>query len=227
MPSSRCSSVLERFSFCSPSSSSLRETTILPRFLFSLMTATSMRLALHSVEIADRTQIDLRAGQEGVRADDVDSEAALDAVNHHRLDRLLLVVGLLDFFPGVNALRLLVREVDVAFFGLSLVAHDVNFVAGLELGLALVVEHFGQRQHAFRLGADIDDDVRRRQLEHRALDDAVFADGLFGLGGEASRAQRRNPRRRLVSRRQPGRLRGVSAGAVRLAPVRLGLVAPR
>src|SRR5579863_8798732 len=42
VPSSRCSRVLERFSFCSPSSNSLRETTMLPRFLLSLMTATSM-----------------------------------------------------------------------------------------------------------------------------------------------------------------------------------------
>ena len=54
---------------------------------------------------------------------------------------LLLVVSFLDLFPGPQALRLLVREVDVALFGLALVAHDVDFVARLELGLALVIEH--------------------------------------------------------------------------------------
>ena len=37
----------------------LRETTMLPRFLFSLMTRNFERLALHAVEIADRPQIDL------------------------------------------------------------------------------------------------------------------------------------------------------------------------
>ena len=102
----------------------------------------------------------------------------------HGLDRLLLVVGLFNFFPGVHALRLLVRKVDVALFRLALVAHDVDFVAGLELRLALVIEHFRQRQHAFRLGADIHDHMSAGQLQNRALDDAVFTDRFFGLGGE-------------------------------------------
>ena len=119
-------------------------------------------LALHAVQIADGAQVNLRAGQKRVRAENVDGQAALDAVDDDGLDRLLLVVRLLDFFPGVNALRLLVREVDVAFLGLALVAHHVDLVAGLELGLALVIEHFRQRQHAFRLGADIDDHVGAR-----------------------------------------------------------------
>ena len=100
------------------------------------------------------------------------------------LDRLLLVVGLLDFFPGMNALRLLVRQVDVALFGLALVAHDVDLIAGLELGIALVIENFRQRQHAFRLGADIHDHMRAGQLQNRALDDAVFTHRLFGFGRE-------------------------------------------
>ena len=142
------------------------------------------RLALHAVQIADGTKVDLRARQESVGAENVDGQAAFNAVDDDGLDGLLFVVGFLDFFPGVNALRLLVREVDVAFLGLALVAHHVDFVAGLELGLALVIEHFRQRQHAFRLGADVDYHVRGGQLQHRAFDDAVFADGLFGFGGE-------------------------------------------
>ena len=129
-------------------------------------------------------QIHLRTRQKRVRAVNVDGESALDAVDHDSMDRLLFVVSLLDFFPGVNALRLLVREVDVAFLGLTLVAHDIDLVAGLELGLALVIENFRQRQHAFRLGADIHDHVRAGQLQDRALDDAVFTHRLFGLGRE-------------------------------------------
>ncbi len=144
-----------------------------------------MRLALHAVEVADGAQVNLRAGQERVRAVNVDGESALDAVDDDGLDRLLLVVGLFDFFPGMDALRLLEGEVDVAFLGLALGAHDLDLVAGLELGLALVIEHFRQRQHAFRLGADIDDHVSAGELENRALDDAIFADRFFGLGGES------------------------------------------
>ena len=119
-------------------------------------------LALHAVEVADGAQVYLRAGQEGARAENVDGEAAFDAFDDDGFDRLLLVVGFFDFVPGVNALRLLVRKVDVAFLGLALVAHHVDFVAGLELGLALVIEHFGERQHAFGLGADVDHHMRRR-----------------------------------------------------------------
>ncbi len=124
-------------------------------------------LALHAVQIADGAQVDLRAGQERMRAMDVDRQTALDAVDDDGLDGLLLVVGLFDFFPGVNALRLLVREVDVAFFGLALVAHDVDFIAGLELGIALMIEHLRKRQHAFRLGADIDHHVGPRSASAR------------------------------------------------------------
>ena len=117
-------------------------------------------LALHAVEVADGTHIHLRTGQERARAENVDGEAAFDAFDHDCFDRLLVVIGLLNFVPCVNALRLLVREVDVAFLGLALVAHHVDFVAGLYLGLALVIEHFGERQHAFRLGANVDHHVR-------------------------------------------------------------------
>src|SRR5580692_1370219 len=141
-------------------------------------------LAFHAVEIADGAQVDLRAGQESVRTENVDGEAAFDAIDDHGIDRLLLVVSFFDFFPGVNALRLLVREVDVAFLGLTLLAHHVDLVTGLELRLALVIEYFRQRQHAFRLGADIDYHVGRGQLQHRAFDHAIFTYGLFGFGGE-------------------------------------------
>ena len=88
------------------------------------------------------------------------------------------------FLPGVNARRLLMREVDVAFLGLPLLPHYFDFVARLHLRLALVIEHLRKRQHAFRLGADVDHHMRRGELQHRALDDAVFSHGLFGFGGE-------------------------------------------
>src|SRR5271154_443694 len=75
-------------------------------------------LALHAIEIADGPQVDLGTGQESMCAENVDSQAALDAVDYYCLDRLLFVVSLFDLFPGVDALRLLVREIDVSLFGL-------------------------------------------------------------------------------------------------------------
>ena len=93
-------------------------------------------------------------------------------------------MSFLDLFPGVDALRLLVREVNVALFNFALVAHDVDLIARLELWVALVIEDFREREHPFRLGADVDNDVSSGEFKHRTLDDAVFADRLFGFGCE-------------------------------------------
>src|SRR6266849_1134886 len=142
-------------------------------------------LALHAVQITDGAQIDLRPWQKSAGAHDIDGQPALDAIDDDGLDGLPLVVRFLNFVPGMNALRLLVREIDVAFLGLTLVAHYVDFVAGLEPRIAFVVENFRERQHAFRLGTDVDDHVGARQLEHGAFDHTVFADGFFGFRGES------------------------------------------
>src|SRR5205807_8123208 len=76
------------------------------------------------------------------------------------------------------------REVDVALFGLALVAHHVDFVTGLELGIALVIENLGNRRHAFRLRAYVYDDMGRGQLDDGALDYVVLAYGFFGFSLE-------------------------------------------
>ena len=141
-------------------------------------------LSLHAVEIANGTQIDLRAGQEGVGSENIDGQSAFDAVDDDGLDRPLFVMRLLDFFPGVDALRLLVREVDVTFLGLSLVAHYIDFVARLEPGLALVVEHFGERSMPSDLAPMSTTTWVARELEHRALDHTVVSHRLFGFRGE-------------------------------------------
>src|SRR6267154_3811822 len=76
------------------------------------------------------------------------------------------------------------REVDVALFGLALVAHHVDFVTGLELGIALVIETLDNRRHAFRLRAYVYDDMSRSQLNDRALDYVVLAYRFFGFSLE-------------------------------------------
>ena len=49
-----------------------------------------------------------------------------------------------------------------------------------------MVEHFGQRQHAFGFRADIDHNMSRGQLQHRAFKDVVLAGLLFlHFGGES------------------------------------------
>src|SRR2546430_16546329 len=70
-------------------------------------------LTLHAIEIADGTQVDLRAWQEGAGAHDIDRETALDAIDDDGLDWLLLVVGFLNFVPGMASLCLRIRAVNV------------------------------------------------------------------------------------------------------------------
>ena len=96
-------------------------------------------LTLQGIEIADRTQIDLRTRQEGAGAENVDRQASLDAIDDTSLDRGLLVEGFVDLVPGAQTLRLLVREVDVAFFGVAGLAHDGDLVAALHRHVAFVV----------------------------------------------------------------------------------------
>ena len=154
---------------------------MLPRFLFSLMMRTSISVALQAIEVAHRTQIDLRAGQERARAQDIDSQAALDAVDDARLDRSLVVIGLLDFVPGAQSLRLLVGEVDVALFRVARLAHDGDFIAGLDRDVAFVVGELRHGNHAFGLVADIDHHILRRDLQHVSGNDLFVVERGFGL----------------------------------------------
>ena len=74
----------------------------------------------------------------------------------------------------------------VALLGLALLDHDVDFLAGLDLYVALVVLDLGNRNQSLGLEADVNHDVGGGDLQDRALDDAVFMGGLLGrlFGGE-------------------------------------------
>jgi hypothetical protein len=87
------------------------------------------------IEIPDGPQIHLRSGQKSPRAQDIDRQAALGALNHDGLDRPLLVVSFFHLVPGVDPRSLLVREVDVTFLGLPFLAHHLNLVPGFTFGL--------------------------------------------------------------------------------------------
>ena len=112
-------------------------------------------LAFHAIEIANGPQIDLRARQESLRSLDIDRQPTLDAVHDHALDRLLLVERLLDLVPRPKPRGPLMREVDIPLFRLALLPEHIDRVAGLELGLAFVIQNLRDWQHAFRLRADI------------------------------------------------------------------------
>ena len=134
-------------------------------------------LAAQRVEIADGTDVDLRAGQERAHAD-VDREAALDALDHAADDDLAIRVGLLDLVPDLHLLGLLAREHDVAVAILGPLEQHVDGVARMDHRIAVLVVELRQRDQAFRLVADVDDHLGVGHPEHGALDDLALGDVL-------------------------------------------------
>ena len=95
-------------------------------------------------------------------AENVNGYTAFGAFNYHRMNWVVSVVRFLDLLPRPQLLRFLKGEIDVAFLGFARVANNVDRLAGLELRLALMNHHLADRQDAFRLCADIYEQVRRR-----------------------------------------------------------------
>jgi hypothetical protein len=88
------------------SSSTRRDSTMLPRFLLNLMTLNLKAWPMKLVEVADRPQIDLRARQEGLHAAaDGDREAALHARGDRALDQLVALARGADLVPDLAACR--------------------------------------------------------------------------------------------------------------------------
>src|SRR5262245_13475431 len=87
-------------------------------------------LPLQRIEVANRTHVDLRSGEERAHAD-VDGEAAFDAFDHATNDDLLVGVGLLDLVPDLHLLGLLAREHDVAVAILGALEQHVDRVTRL------------------------------------------------------------------------------------------------
>ena len=136
-----------------------------------------------AVEIADRANLNLRAGQECLDAD-VDGETALDAAENHTLDRSLGVGSLFELVPDLVAEGLVVAD-EVAAFGLFALNDHLDGVAGLELGDAVDVEDLLEGNEPFGLEADVDDDVLVGDLDDGAGDDDLFGGEVLrgcGLG---------------------------------------------
>ena len=134
-----------------------------------------------AVEVAHRTNLDLRAGQECLDAD-VDGKTTLDAAEHHALDGNLGVGGLFQLVPDLVAQGLFVAD-QVAAFGLFALNDHLNRVAGLELGDAVDVQHLLQRDEALGLEADIDDNMLVGDLDDGAGNDDLFCGQVLGSGG--------------------------------------------
>ena len=127
------------------------------------------------VEVAHRPQVDLRARQERLHpAADGDREAALDPRADGPFDELVALTGGGDLVPDLETVGLLLGQDTQAVLVLAALEEDVDLVADLDADLALAVHELVQRNRAFGLVADVDDDVFVAQRDDLAFDDVAF-----------------------------------------------------
>ena len=125
--------------------------------LVHLDDAHTQLLAAQSVEVANGTNVDLGARQEGAHAD-VYRQTALDPLDHSADDDFLLRVCLLDVVPDLHLLGFFAREDDVAFTVFGALQQHIDDVAGLDGNLPGFVDELVHGDDAFGLVADVDDD---------------------------------------------------------------------
>ena len=116
------------------------------------------RLVLERRRVLDRTDVDERAGQERADAVDHHGEAALHLAGDEAGDDRALLHRGFEVVPGLEALRLVARQLRLAVAVFEALDGDGDEIAGLDLDLALVVLEFLDRNEAFGLEAGVDDD---------------------------------------------------------------------
>ena len=137
-------------------------------------------LADELLEVAHGAQVDLRRGQERLDAD-VDGQAALDPPGDDTLDELLVLTGLGDLIPDLQAVSLLLADLDEPVVVLCALDVDLDDVAGLDRDAALGVVELAGADAALGLVADVDDRKLLADREDRALDDLAFDAAELGL----------------------------------------------
>ena len=133
-------------------------------------------------DIADRTDVDLRARQERHGAFEVDGEAALDLIEDDAGDLFVGLERLLELAPAFFAARLVARQHGFAERVLDALEIDFDLVADLEFVRAAGTGKFAECDAAFHFQTDVDD----RHILFDG-DDRAFNNGTFVLSAAAER----------------------------------------
>src|SRR6185369_1998524 len=143
-----------------------------------------LRQVHQRLDVAHRADVNLRTGQEGDGAAEIDGEAALDPAEDHALDAVAGRELALELVPRGFAARAVARQHRFAGRIFDPIDIDLDLIADLELGLLARSCEFAQRDPALRLQADVDDghvvlDARDGALHHLAFKGFVFAAEAF------------------------------------------------
>jgi hypothetical protein len=114
-------------------------------------------LVLEVGGIADRADIDERARQEAADLAEVDGKTALDLAGDAPVDDLFVVVGFLEFDPGVMALGLFTRQAGCAEAVLDGVQRDFNLVTDGNFEVTVGVQKLFLRDDSLGLETGIHD----------------------------------------------------------------------
>ena len=133
-------------------------------------------------DVAHRADVDLAARQEGHGAVEIDGEAALDLVEDHALDLLVLLEGLLELDPALLAARLVARDDGFAERVLDALEIDLDLVADARRRVAAVIGEFLEGDAPFGLEADVDDGHVLFDRDDLALDDRPFERLVLAVG---------------------------------------------
>jgi hypothetical protein len=134
----------------------------------------AVALAEQIVEVAHRAQIDLRTGQEGLHAAaDGDREAALYARADDAFDELVALARGRNLVPNLEAVRLLFGDNAKTVFVFAALQEDIDDVSNLD-GHLSVDDEFRGSDGAFRLVANVDDDIVLGDGNDFAFDDFAF-----------------------------------------------------
>ena len=188
-PSSRLATISWRCSARDSSRTVRRDTTMLPRRAVHLEDLEGLRHTHQRRHVANRSNIDLAAGQERHGAVEVDREATLDLVEDDTLDLLLLLEGLFELDPALLAARLVTRDHRLTERVLDALQVDFDLVADAGQFVPTVIGKFLERDAPFGLETEVDHrdilfDGDDQALDDRSFESFVLAVALVEQSGE-------------------------------------------
>jgi hypothetical protein len=145
-------------------------------------------LVTEAVEIPHRPHVDLRTRQKRGDAVDINTQPALDAINHAALHIGPFTIGFLEVVPRLHAHGVRARQHREAVGGFHALDQDFDFVTGFDGELA-VFGKLGGIHNPFRLVAEIDYDAAFAESDDGAAHDFTFFESrllLFELIEELS-----------------------------------------
>jgi hypothetical protein len=133
-----------------------------------------------TVQVSVRANIDMRAGEKR-RDADIDLEAAFDLTGDMPFDAAPLVIGFFQVFPKFQIFCPLPGQYDAAAFAFRGVEEHIHVVSDLDLYMAFSISELLDRNLPFRLVADVDQHMGRRDADDPAFHHAARFDGAQAL----------------------------------------------